>query len=228
METIILELIPHGYTCMFNVKEITLSNIYQFFIDENDFTEEELNQCKFICNGFMNFDTVYDDRFINVITTDSDIKQKFMDCMILTSSHSINSSETSSDSESYSNTSSISTTNNYIDGDMFTSDEEEEQIEIVDNTIQVSYNQTPVEYLNDPDFKTLINIIKNKPEYLQLACMFLKQGDVEEQISEYEWDDKYNDIYDKLNTEFNNDNLKNIICHFDGNENLIRRYLFKY
>ena len=89
------------------------------------------------------------------------------------------------------------------------------------------YNDKPVDYLTDPDFKKLINIIQINLLFTT-GCMFIRQGDVVEDINDYEWSETFDELYNKLKDEFDNDNLKNIICHFKGNENLIRRYLFKY
>lgn len=231
INTVTLQLLSTNYSCMFNIDEITLNNIYQYLIDDCSFDEEELNECTFICNGIMDFDTLYTDSQVLVMTTNPHLKQKFMNCMISFDSDTESQSDNDTDS-----------TFDMSDNDdiVFINEEETEEPNNVDMTSSESgtilelkleeekYNDKPVDYLTDPDFKKLINIITNKPSYLQLACMFIRQGDIVEDVNEYEWAGTFDELYNKLKDEFDNDNLKNIICHFKGNENLIRRYLFKY
>ena len=110
--------------------------------------------------------------------------------------------------------------------DFMTPESSDTESEVSDNYIdEIEYNEKPVEYLTDPDFKTLIHLIKKNPHYLQLACTFISHGDVVMDIDNYVWTGEYNDLYDKIKDEYNNENLHNIICHFNGNENLIRRYM---
>jgi hypothetical protein len=91
---------------------------------------------------------------------------------------------------------------------------------------EIEINEQPVDYLLDPNFKILLKIIKNNPQYLQLACTFISHGDIVHEIDDYVWNSEYNYIYEKIKNEYkDDDNLKNIICHYNGNENLIRRYM---
>ena len=76
--------------------------------------------------------------------------------------------------------------------------------EIIDNNDPVEeevINNNLMEYFTDADFINLLNIIKNKPEYLQLVNSYLSHGDIIDKINldEISLDDfKYNKEFEEL------------------------------
>lgn len=90
-----------------------------------------------------------------------------------------------------------------------------------------------IELFSDNDFVYLLNIIKNKPNLLNKVSGYLTNGNIINNIVEINNDDfKYHneliqllELLNKLNKTYDENELKNIIQHFEGNLNLSLRYV---
>ena len=122
-----------------------------------------------------------------------------------------------------------------------TKEQSSEMIEIADDKIEVSqeeqtkHNLKTIELFSDKDFVYLLKIIINKPELINLASSYIISGNI---VKKFELKDtkeefKYNNelievikLLNKLNDiDYDENKLKSIINHFEGNLNLTIRYI---
>ena len=113
-------------------------------------------------------------------------------------------------------------------------DKENDDEEKISPEEQNDNNLKTIKLLSDKDFVYLLNIIINKPELINLASSFIINGNIVKKfkIEEIKGEFKYNDeliqiveLLNKLNKEYNENKLKSIINHFEGNLNLSIRYI---
>ena len=106
-------------------------------------------------------------------------------------------------------------------------DNQDEEQEII--------NEGLVNYFEDPDFINLLNIIKNKPNYLHLVNAYLSHGDIvqnnnieEIQLDDFKFDEHLKLLEEKLkpNLETWDENyVKQLLINYDGNVNLTSRHI---
>ena len=112
---------------------------------------------------------------------------------------------------------------------------EEDDFEEVSQEEQHKNNLKTIELLSDKDFVYLLNIIINKPELINIASSYIINGNIIKtfKLEEIEGEFKYNDelieivkLLNKLNNrDYDENKLKSIINHFEGNLNLSIRYI---
>lgn len=156
-----------------NSKEITLTpgqTIQDIKVEHLNLNASNLDQIKIIYSGKIldNLQVldelgITDKSFFVILTTTKSALE------------SLTSSKKEDDDESVDLLSSDSE-NEIIDGDLFDlkSQEEEEQIDYAEITSK--NNSKFLELSQDPEFTTLINIVLNKPEYLNYALKFVQSG----------------------------------------------------
>ena len=156
-----------------NSKEITLTpgqTIQDIKVEHLNLNASNLDQIKIIYSGKIldNLQVldelgITDKSFFVILTTTKSALE------------SLTSSKKADDDESVDLLSSDSE-NEIIDGDLFDlkSQEEEEQIDYAEITSK--NNSKFLELSQDPEFTTLINIVLNKPEYLNYALKFVQSG----------------------------------------------------
>jgi hypothetical protein len=131
--------------------------------------------------------------------------------------------------------------------------ESELEDSIVDSIEEVYVNNELCDYFKDSEFITLLNIVKNKPHYLELVNSYLSHGDIIDEI-DFDSIDIENFAYHTelavLEAEFtllkpgcavleaqsapqagshvgyfDIDKVKKVLTYYDGNVNLTSRYL---
>lgn len=112
---------------------------------------------------------------------------------------------------------------------------------------EVEVNNDLCDYFKDSEFITLLNIVKNKPQYLELVNSYLSHGDIIEEIDFDSIDIEtfaYHTELAVLEAEFallklgcavppaslqtgnfNIDKVKKVLTYYNGNVNLTSRYL---
>ena len=103
---------------------------------------------------------------------------------------------------------------------------EEEEIEV---------NTELCDYFKDSDFINLLNIVKTKPQYLEMVNSYLSHGNIIEEIdfdnvetNDFEYTDELNILIDNLMPNIDNwdeDKVKKILIQYKGNVNLTSRYI---
>jgi len=96
-------------------------------------------------------------------------------------------------------------------------------------------NNDLMEYFKDKQFIDLLNIIKEKPEYLQLVNSYLSHGDIINEINyddicidNFQYENQFNELNETLKpnlSQWNDVIVKKILTNFEGNVNLTSRYL---
>ena len=161
-----------------NSKEITLTpgqTIQDIKVEHLNLNASNLDQIKIIYSGKIldNLQVVdelgiTDKSFFVILTTTKSALE------------SLTSQKKAADEESVDDLLSSDSENEIIDGDLFDlkpqeeKEEDEEQIDYVEVTSK--NNAKFLELSQDPEFTTLINIVLNKPEYLNYALKFVQSG----------------------------------------------------
>jgi hypothetical protein len=110
-------------------------------------------------------------------------------------------------------------------------DKKEEHIELT------KINMDTIKLFQEPDFIHLLNICINKPEYFNKIASYISHGNITSEIKMIEINDfKYNEEYDNIihilqsinYNKIDENYIKNIINHFDGNINLTIRYIISH
>lgn len=164
-----------------NSKEITITSgqtIQDIKVEHLNLNSSNLDDIKIIYSGkILENEQILDDLGLN--------DKSFF--VILTTTKSALESLTSktNDNESVDDTLSSDSENEIIDGDLFDlnsvvsmnqDDEEEEEPDINYQEVIQKNNNKFLELSQDPKFITLIDIIINKPEYLNYALKFVQSG----------------------------------------------------
>lgn len=164
-----------------NSKEITITSgqtIQDIKVEHLNLNSSNLDDIKIIYSGkILENEQILDDLGLN--------DKSFF--VILTTTKSALESLTSktNDDESVDDTLSSDSENEIIDGDLFDlnsvvsmnqDDEEEEEPDINYQEVIQKNNNKFLELSQDPKFITLIDIIINKPEYLNYALKFVQSG----------------------------------------------------
>jgi hypothetical protein len=109
-----------------------------------------------------------------------------------------------------------------------------EEPEIMTDEIINTMNTNIVTLFSDKDFVDLLRIILNKPNLLNIASSYIQHGDVVEvktsDISNFTYTSEYDIVIDiltklKVNIEGIEDEVKILLCHFQGHINLTLRSL---
>ena len=113
-----------------------------------------------------------------------------------------------------------------INSELTDSIEEEEQVEM---------NTDLCDYFKDKDFINLLNIIKTKPEYLEMVNSYLSHGDIIEEIDfesinieNFEYTEQYDILMKNVMPNicnWNEEKVKKILTKYEGNVNLTSRYI---
>ena len=92
------------------------------------------------------------------------------------------------------------------------------------------------DYFKDKDFINLLNIIKTKPEYLEMVNSYLSHGDIIEEIDfdninieNFEYTEQYDILIENVMPNicnWNEEKVKKILTKYEGNVNLTSRYIF--
>jgi hypothetical protein len=107
-----------------------------------------------------------------------------------------------------------------------------EEEPIIDESSKI--NLETIKLFQEPDFRYLLNICLNKPEYISKVASYIINGNITSHITNCNIDNfKYNSEYDNViqilqsinYTKINELYIKNIVHHFEGNINLIIRYI---
>jgi hypothetical protein len=100
------------------------------------------------------------------------------------------------------------------------------------NEDEINYNNKLMDYFQDKKFITLLDIIKENPEYISIACSYLSNGNIINKIDidNIEINNDYNIVYEKLKSsvdlsKWDEDYVKKILTYYNGNMNLTMRYL---
>ncbi len=110
-------------------------------------------------------------------------------------------------------------------------DKKEEHIELT------KINMDTIKLFQEPDFVYLLNICINKPEYFNKIASYISHGNITNEIKMIEINDfKYNEEYDNIihilqsinYNKIDENYIKNIINHFEGNINLTIRYIISH
>ena len=159
-----------------NSKEITLTSgqtIQDIKVEHLNLNASNLDQIKIIYSGKIldNLQVVdelgiTDKSFFVILTTTKSALE------------SLTFSKKADDDESVDDLLSNDSENEIIDGDLFDlKPQEEEEKEQIDYAEVTSKNNVKfLELSQDPEFTTLINIVLNKPEYLNYALKFVQSG----------------------------------------------------
>lgn len=105
----------------------------------------------------------------------------------------------------------------------------------LDEVEKVEINEDLCEYFKDKDFINLLNIVKEKPQYLEMVNSYLSHGDIINKIdfdnidiSKFNFDKEYDIVFKHLGTninEWNENKVKKLLINYNGNVNLTSRYL---
>ena len=112
------------------------------------------------------------------------------------------------------------------------------ECELEDNLEEVEPEEINTElcdYFKDKDFITLLNIIKSKPQYLEMVSSYLSHGEIVDEIDfdNIEYDNfEYEKELEILNnnvkpnmTDWDEERVRKILVEYNGNVNLTSRYL---
>jgi hypothetical protein len=210
MTTVSLKLVGYHIDKLikFDKNDITILDIYSYLID-NEMIFNEISQIMFINNGRnINNDTsaLYNgtDEYplvIHMFTNSLKIKNEVIKNIFKNNDD-----------------------NNTVDNDV----EESLQEDTNQNNLKL------IELFSDKDFVYLLNILINKPELINKASSYILNGSIINnfEIKEFNGEFKYDiqltqilELLNKLNKEYNENELKYIINNFEGNLNLSLRYI---
>lgn len=100
---------------------------------------------------------------------------------------------------------------------------------------EVELNTELCDYFKDKDFINLLNIVKRKPQYLEMVNSYLSHGDIIDNINFDNIDIecfKYEEQLEILNKvlrpnldTWDENNVKKMLIEFNGNINLVSRYI---
>jgi hypothetical protein len=225
----------------FDKDDITILDIYSYLID-NEMLFNEISQIIFINNGKnINNDTstLYTGTneyplVIHLFTNSLKIKNEVIKCIFknrndteLLEPHNLSELSESPEVEFHDvidNIKSNDSDNDYSDNNFEEVSEEETN----------QHNLKLIELFSDKDFVYLLNILINKPELINMASSYILNGSVinnfelKEFIGEFKYDTQLAQILEllnKLNKEYDENELKFIINNFEGNLNLSLRYI---
>ncbi len=118
---------------------------------------------------------------------------------------------------------------------LFNFDINSELVDTLEEEEQVEVNTNLCEYFKDKDFINLLNIVKTKPEYLEMVNSYLSHGDIIEEIDfesinieNFEYKEQYDTLRNNLMpniSEWNEEKVKKILINYEGNVNLTSRYI---
>jgi hypothetical protein len=118
---------------------------------------------------------------------------------------------------------------------LFNFDINSELIDTLEEEEVVEINTDLCDYFKDKDFINLLNIIKTKPEYLEMVNSYLSHGDIIDEIDfgsieieNFEYTEQYNILMNNLMPnicEWDEEKVKKILIKFEGNVNLTSRYI---
>ena len=188
--------------------KITLKDIYIILIKKN-LLLTDLVKCKFICNGnIMVYDKhifdVNDKINIYIIIKNEDFEENDFKNIFIKKLFNVNLDDELPDSL--------------------------DDIEETDNI-----NNELCDYFKDPDFINLLNIIKTKPKYLEIVDAYLSHGDIIEKINfddidieQFNYEKELKILNDNVKQNIKNwdeENVKKLLIKYDGNINLVSRYI---
>ena len=185
---------------------ITLKDIYRYLINK-DILLIKLTECKFIHSGQI--------LELNKQTFDVD---DMINIYIV-----INTGDTEFKSDIIKKLFNFDINSELVDS---IEEVEEEEIEV---------NTELCDYFKDSDFINLLNIVKTKPQYLEMVNSYLSHGNIIEEIdfdnvetNDFEYTDELNILIDNLMPNIDNwdeDKVKKILIQYKGNVNLTSRYI---
>jgi hypothetical protein len=118
---------------------------------------------------------------------------------------------------------------------LFNIDINKELNDNLDEIEEVELNTELCSYFKDKDFINLLNIVKTKPEYLEMVNSYLSHGDIIDSINfddidieNFEYEEQLNILNKDLRPNINNwdeDKIKKLLIEYDGNVNLVSRYI---
>jgi hypothetical protein len=230
MTTVSLKLVGYNIDKLikFDKDNITILDVYSYLID-NEMLFNEISQIMFINNGKNinnNTTALYTgtDEYplvIHMFTNSLKIKNEVIKHIF----------KTQSDEE-----------NNATNLPELSESPEVEFHDTIDNNdfeeiLQEETNQNNlklIELFSDKDFVYLLNILINKPDLINKASSYILNGsiinnfEIKEFNGEFNYDSQLTQILEllnKLNKEYNENELKYIINNFEGNLNLSLRYI---
>jgi len=218
-----------------NTKEVEVEpekTIRDIKVEHLDLTNENLDDIKIIYAGkILN----NDDKIDNLALSD---KSFFV--ILTTSKTRLESISNKNDSDS------IESDQESLNGDLFTlsdddvevikpEDQEKEQEkepeinyqEVIDNN-----NKRFLELYHDPEFKTLINIVLNKPDYLNYALKFVQSGMIfnrpnsTDQHSNQDYNSQL-EVLESLNLTSDQEKLKKALTISMGDIQIAIRYIYQ-
>jgi hypothetical protein len=240
MTTVSLKLVGYNIdkSIKFDKENITILDVFSYLLN-NEMLFNEISQIMFINNGKNinnNTTEIYTgtDEYplvIHMFTNNFKKKKEVI-------KHIFNNEETelpknfeSGDSlmiPESSNLSESSDSPNVEFHDTYNDYEEITQEETNQNNLKL------IELFSDKDFVYLLNILINKPELINKASSYILNGsiinnfEIKEFNDEFKYDNQLTQILEllnKLNKEYNENELKFIINKFEGNLNLSLRYI---
>ena len=118
---------------------------------------------------------------------------------------------------------------------LFNFDINSELVDTLEEVEEVEINTNLCDYFKDKDFINLLNIVKTKPQYLEMINSYLSHGDIIDEIDfesidieNFEYTEQYNILMNNLMPNINNWNeekVKKILIQYKGNVNLTSRYI---
>ena len=105
----------------------------------------------------------------------------------------------------------------------------------IDEIEKIEINEDLCEYFKDNDFINLLNIVKEKPQYLEMVNSYLSHGNIINEIdfdnidiNEFHFEKEYDIVFRHLSSninEWNENKVKKLLVNYNGNVNLTSRYL---
>jgi hypothetical protein len=193
-----LKLVGSSEECFIDIDktELTLSDIYNYLI-ENNLSYDEVSKMMFIHNG------EHISNIINIIDEQITIHIFIKDIDI----------------------------KNELIKNIFNAD----SIESYSDSFEVDNkkNDEIIKLFSDNDFTYILKLCIDKPDLINTVLNYLLNGNITTEINKIKNEEfKYNDMYvhlvellNKLNINKDENELKSIIQHFEGNLNLSLRYV---
>ncbi len=252
MTTVSLKLVGNNINKLINFDKdyITILDIFSYLVN-NEMLFNEISQIMFIKNGKnINNDisalyngTKENPLVIHMFTNSLKIKNEIIKHIFEDNNDSYNSDESHNSSESSESSDSSESPESPESPD--SSNLCESRVEFhdtIDNNdseeiLQEETNQNNlklIELFSDKDFVFLLNILINKPELINKASCYILNGSIINnfEIKEFNGEFKYDsqltqilELLNKLDKEYNENELKFIINNFEGNLNLSLRYI---
>ncbi len=211
MTTISLKLVSYNIDKLININKdsITMLDIFSYLM-ENGMLMTEISQIMFINNGknitndlvTLFNGTAENPLIIHIFTNKLEIKNEIIKQIFMNDVppyEEINSNEISQD-------------------------------EI--NTIVSENNIKTIELFADKDFVYLLNICHNKPELINKVSSYLTNGNITnfeiKEINNFNYENEFIKLVELLNSinkQFDENELKSTLQHFEGNLNLSLRYI---